>query len=68
MDDYCFIPVPGSRWADRSTTLLTLAILVISGLVWFYVARWYRMNKEGVDISWTFNACLAYDWSASIIA
>jgi hypothetical protein len=37
-------------------TLITLAIFVITGLVWFFVARWYRMSKEGVDINWTFKS------------
>ena len=47
-------PAVGGRIS--SGTLTTLAIFVISGLVWFYVARWYRMSKEGVDISWTFKS------------
>jgi hypothetical protein len=47
-------PAVGGRIGP--TTLLTLAILVFSGLIWFYVARWYRMSKEGVDISWTFKS------------
>ncbi len=29
---------------------------VISGLVVFYAARAYRMNKEGIDINWTFQS------------
>jgi hypothetical protein len=37
-------------------TLGTLAGFVISGLVVFYVARWYRMSKEGIDINWTFQS------------
>jgi len=37
-------------------TLLTLAGFVISGLIVFYVARWYRLKKEGIDIKWTFQS------------
>jgi amino acid transporter len=37
-------------------TLGTLAGFVISGLIVFYIARWYRMSKEGIDINWTFQS------------
>jgi basic amino acid/polyamine antiporter, APA family len=37
-------------------TLGTLAGFIISGLVVFYAARAYRMNKEGIDINWTFQS------------
>ena len=37
-------------------TLGTLAGFVISGLIVFYVARWYRMKNEGIDITWTFKS------------
>jgi len=37
-------------------TLGTLAVFVISGIVVFYVARSYRMRKEGIDINWTFQS------------
>jgi len=37
-------------------TLGTLAGFVISGIIVFYVARWYRMSKEGIDINWTFQS------------
>lgn len=47
-------PAVGGRIG--SGTLMTLAIFVISGLIVFYVARWYRMSKEGVDINWTFKS------------
>jgi amino acid transporter len=30
--------------------------LVISGLIVFYVARAYRMSREGIDINWTFQS------------
>jgi amino acid transporter len=30
--------------------------LVASGLIVFYVARAYRLNKEGIDINWTFQS------------
>jgi amino acid transporter len=38
------------------TKLGVLAGLVISGLIVFYVARWYRMKNEGIDINWTFQS------------
>ncbi len=37
-------------------TLGTLAGFIISGLIVFYVARAYRMKKEGIDINWTFQS------------
>lgn len=37
-------------------TLGTLAAFFISGIVVFYIARAYRMRKEGIDISWTFQS------------
>ncbi len=37
-------------------TLGTLAGFIISGLLVFYAARAYRMNKEGIDINWTFQS------------
>lgn len=37
-------------------TLGTLAAFVISGLIVFYVARSYRLSKEGIDIKWTFQS------------
>jgi amino acid transporter len=37
-------------------TLGTLAGFVISGLLVFYGARAYRLNKEGIDINWTFQS------------
>ncbi|MFZ5911369.1 MAG: amino acid permease [Chloroflexota bacterium] len=37
-------------------TLGTLAGFIISGLVVFYIARAYRMSKEGIDINWTFQS------------
>ena len=37
-------------------TLLTLAGFVISGIIVFFVARWYRLKKEGIDIKWTFES------------
>ena len=37
-------------------TLGTLAGFIISGLIVFYIARAYRMNKEGIDINWTFQS------------
>ena len=40
----------------NSTKLLVLAGLVITGLIVFYVARWYRLKNEGIDINWTFQS------------
>ena len=37
-------------------TLGTLAGFVISGIIVFYVARWYRLKNEGIDINWTFQS------------
>ncbi len=37
-------------------TLGTLAGFVISGIAVFYIARAYRLKKEGVDINWTFQS------------
>ena len=37
-------------------TLGTLAGFIISGLLVFYGARAYRLNKEGIDINWTFQS------------
>ena len=37
-------------------TLGTLFGFIISGLAVFYIARWYRMNREGIDINWTFQS------------
>ena len=30
--------------------------LVVTGLIVFYVARWYRLKNEGIDINWTFKS------------
>jgi APA family basic amino acid/polyamine antiporter len=37
-------------------TIGTLAAFVISGIIVFYVARAYRLKKEGIDINWTFKS------------
>jgi amino acid transporter len=37
-------------------TIGTLLGFVISGLIVFYAARAYRLNKEGIDIKWTFQS------------
>jgi basic amino acid/polyamine antiporter, APA family len=37
-------------------TLGTLALFLISGILVFYVARAYRMSREGIDINWTFQS------------
>ena len=36
--------------------LVILFGLLISGLIVYYVARAYRMSKEGIDINWTFQS------------
>jgi len=40
----------------NATKLLILVGLVASGLIVFYVARWYRLKNEGIDINWTFQS------------
>jgi amino acid transporter len=47
-------PAVGGRIG--SGTLLTLAAFIGSGFLVFYVARAYRMKKEGIDINWTFKS------------
>jgi amino acid transporter len=37
-------------------TLGTLLGFIASGLIVFYIARSYRMSKEGIDINWTFQS------------
>lgn len=37
-------------------TLITLFSFIASGIIVFYVARWYRLKKEGIDINWTFKS------------
>jgi basic amino acid/polyamine antiporter, APA family len=37
-------------------TIGTLIGFFLSGFIVFYVARWYRMKNEGVDINWTFQS------------
>ena len=34
----------------------TLLGFVLSGLAVFYIARAYRLKKEGIDINWTFQS------------
>jgi amino acid transporter len=38
------------------TTGLILLGFVVSGLAVFYIARSYRLSKEGIDINWTFQS------------
>jgi len=47
-------PAVGGRIG--TTTLITFACVVISGIIVFYVARAYRLSKEGIDINWTFQS------------
>ena len=35
-------------------TMLIIASPFIAGIVIYYVIRWYRLNKEGIDINYTF--------------
>lgn len=37
-------------------TVGTLIGFFLSGFIVFFVARWYRLNKEGIDINWTFQS------------
>jgi basic amino acid/polyamine antiporter, APA family len=37
-------------------TLGTLFVFIASGFIVFYAARAYRLNKEGIDIKWTFQS------------
>lgn len=37
-------------------TIGTLVGFVLSGFIVFYIARWYRMKNEGIDINWTFQS------------
>lgn len=47
-------PAVGGRIGPIS--LVVLACLIISGIAVFYIARAYRMSKEGIDINWTFQS------------
>jgi len=37
-------------------TLITLFSFFALGAIVYYVARWYRMKTEGIDLAWTFKA------------
>jgi APA family basic amino acid/polyamine antiporter len=37
-------------------TIGTLLGFIISGIIVFFVARWYRLSREGIDINWTFQS------------
>ncbi len=37
-------------------TIGTLIGFFASGFIVFYIARWWRMKKEGIDIMWTFQS------------
>jgi amino acid transporter len=47
-------PAVGGRIG--SGTVLTLAAFFLSGIAVFYIARAYRLRKEGIDIKWTFSS------------
>jgi len=35
-------------------TILTLVFMFVSGLVVYYISKWYRKSKEGIDIAQTY--------------
>jgi len=37
-------------------TLGTLFGFILSGILVFYIARWYRLRSEGIDLKWTFQS------------
>jgi APA family basic amino acid/polyamine antiporter len=47
-------PAVGGRISG--ITLAILAAFVLSGIAVFYIARAYRLKKEGIDINWTFQS------------
>jgi amino acid transporter len=47
---------PAVGIANQAGTLTTLIIMLVSGLAIYYVARWYRLSREGIDISMTFKS------------
>jgi hypothetical protein len=47
-------PAVGGRIG--ASTVLTLAAFFLSGIAVFYIARAYRLRKEGIDIKWTFSS------------
>ena len=47
---------PAVGVANPSTTVPLLIGMLLSGIVIYYVARWYRMSREGIDISMTFKS------------
>jgi hypothetical protein len=47
-------PAVGGRIG--ASTIGTLIGFFATGFIVFYVARWYRMKNEGIDISWTFQS------------
>jgi amino acid transporter len=47
-------PAVGGRIG--SGTLITLAIFFLSGIAVFFIARAYRLRREGIDINWTFSS------------
>ncbi len=47
-------PAVGGRIG--ASTIGTLIGFFATGFIVFYVARWYRMKNEGIDIGWTFQS------------
>jgi APA family basic amino acid/polyamine antiporter len=47
-------PAVGGRIG--ASTIGTLVGFFATGFIVFYVARWYRMKNEGIDIGWTFQS------------
>ncbi len=53
---YASFAFPAIGGGISTLKLGILVGLVITGLIVFYVARAYRLRKEGIDINWTFQS------------
>ncbi len=47
---------PAVGVANPGRTVPILIVMLVSGIVIYYVARWYRMSREGIDIAMTFKS------------
>lgn len=47
---------PAAGGGIGTGTLVTLAVFVLSGIAIYYIARAVRLQREGVDLAWTFRA------------
>lgn len=47
---------PGVGGGIGAGTLITLVSFFASGLIVYYIAKWYRMRTEGIDLAWTFKS------------